>query len=170
MKELFKDLKGYEDYYSISTNGKVFSKYSQKYLKHTINPLNKVHSVKLYGIDKPKTFSVVRLMAITFVHNSNENLYKLPIIKDGNHNNLNIENIIWGTASTRTRLKIERNPDLLGAFINAGTKINTRKMTDSLEMDLVKMHSIGYSVRQLQDIFPIKECRIRQIIKKHKTE
>ncbi len=164
--EEFKDLKGCECYYSISNKGRVFSKRNLKYLKHTINHKNKVHAVSIFSDNEKKTTSVAKLMALTFLHNPNPKLYNIAILNDGNQDNLIIENISWGTKSISCRNKLKRNPELLDDFIKKGVKINNRKMNDELEKQLLKMHNLGYSLKQLEDIFPIKQCQIRRIIKK----
>lgn len=166
--EIFKDLPEYEDLYSVSNTGKIFSKRYSKYLKHDVSKNNKIHSVRI--VDKNgdvKKQSVVRLMAITFLHNSNPRLYNNAININGNHDDLRIENVMWGTSSVHVKRKNNRKPDLLEKFIKSSIKINTRKMTDSLEIEMVKMYNLGYSAKQLEDIFPIKKSMIFRILKKH---
>ena len=165
--EEFRDVFGYENYYQISTTGKVFSKRASKYLKHTINPKNNVHSVSMFGDNGKKTTSVAKLIATTFIHNPNPKLYNIAIVINGNQNDLRLENICWGTQSISTRNRLKRNPKLLENFIKNGTKINTRKMNDYLERQLLKMYELGYSISHLENIFPIKKSQIRNIINRN---
>ena len=169
--EQFKDLPEYEDLYSISNTGKVFSKRHSKFLKHDIGKNNKIHSVRIVdenGIVKKQ--SVIRLMAITFLNNPNPNLYNNAININGNHNDLRLENIMWGTSSIHVRRKNVRYPHVLQNFLNAPKNYSVRKMTDDLELKMVEMYKLGYSARQLQDIFPIKRAMIFRLLKKHTTE
>jgi len=114
-----------------------------------------------------KKQSVVRLMAITFLHNSNPKLFNNAININGNHDDLRIENVMWGTSSIQVRRKNNRQPELLEKFIASSVKLNTRKMTDDLEIQMVKMYKLGYSMKQLEDIFPIKKSMIFILLKKH---
>ena len=161
----FKDVKGYEDFYSISINGIVRSKRYNKILKHDIGK-NKIHSVRIIG-DNGKSLktSVIRLMALTFLENPNSDLYNYAINKNGNHNDLRIENILWATSSIQVVRKNKRYPEIKKKFIDSSIHINTRKMTDSMINDLYTMRELGYSVKQLTQIFPIKKCMIFRYLK-----
>ena len=166
MEIIFKDLKGYEDYYSISTNGIIKSKRYNKYLKHDISKYNKIHSVRLVDENGVvKKHSVIRLMALTFLDNPNPKLYNNAINKNGNHNDLSIDNVMWGTPFIQVDRKYNRFPELKKSFISKSVKINTRKMTDKLVNDLYKMRDLGYSINQLSDIFPIKKSQIFNLLK-----
>lgn len=169
MDIVFKDVKGYEDYYSISNNGIVFSKRFNKNLKHDINKNNKIHSVRLCDYNNViKRHSVARLMAIAFIENPNPILYNQAINKSGNHDDLRIDNIMWGTSFIQNSRKNKRYPDLNQNFIAKGVRFNTRKMDDKLVNDLFKMRDLGYSAKQLADIFPIKKSQIFNLLKNRK--
>lgn len=166
--EKFKDLPEYENLYSVSNTGKIFSKRYSKYLKHDISKNNKIHSVRIVDENgNIKKQSVVRLMAITFLHNSNPKLFNNAININGKHDDLRIENIMWGTSSIHVKRKNNRQPELLEKFIASSVKLNTRKMNDDLEIQMVKMYKLGYSAKQLEDIFPIKKAMIFRLLKKH---
>jgi hypothetical protein len=167
-EELFKDLKGYENLYSISTNGVIKSKRKNKTLKHEISKHNKIHSVRIYDENgKSKRQSIVRLMASTFIENTNPNLYTNAININGNHNDLRVDNIMWGTSYIQVDRTRKRYPKLNDNFVKSGVKIRTSKMNDELINSLLKMRELGYSVKQLTDIFPIKKSQIFNILKKH---
>jgi hypothetical protein len=169
--EQFKDLPEYEDLYSISNTGKVFSKRYSKYLKHDISKNNKIHSVRIVNYNGiVKRQSVIRLMAITFLDNPNPKLYNNAININGNHDDLRIDNIMWGTSSIHIKRKYNRYPHLLDKFIKSSSNLHTRKMTDDLELKMIEMYKLGYSSKQLEDIFPIKKAMIFRILKKHSTE
>jgi hypothetical protein len=167
---MIKDLKGYENFYTISTNGEVVSKRFNKTLKHSISKKNKIHRVSIVNENgKAKKHSVIRLMAITFLENPNPKLYTNAINKNGNHDDLRIENVMWGTSFISCDRKQKRYPELKSNFLSKAIKINSRKMTDKLEFDLYTMRDLGYSVKQLADIFPIKKSQIFELLKKRKN-
>ncbi len=169
MSIIFKDVKGYEDFYSVSDSGIVFSKRFNKIIKHEINKNNKIHSVRLSDENNViKRQSVARLMAIAFIKNPNPTLYNKAININGNHDDLRVNNIMWGTSFIQNSRKNKRYPKLNKNFIASGVKINTRKMDDKLVDDLFKMRDLGYSTNQLSDIFPIKKSQIFNILKTRK--
>lgn len=88
-----KDVKGWEDY-TIDTNGNVFSKRKNKYLKQTINKYGYC-KVTLQKDKYKKMYSVHRLVAENFIPNPNN----YPCINhiDSNRKNNNIENLEWCT-------------------------------------------------------------------------
>lgn len=104
MKEIWKDIKGYEGYYQVSNIGRVRSldrtvihKFNNKFykgiiLKQSCVPYLRVHlSVK----NKKETPTVHRLVAITFI----DNLENKPCVNhiDGNKLNNSMENLEWVT-------------------------------------------------------------------------
>ena len=164
--EKYKDIPGYEDCYSISDNGNVFSKKNGRELIHCVNPKNKIHNVKLSKNGIVKTFSVTRLMAMTFIHNPNPKLYNYAINKTSDFDNFTIQNILWATSSIQVNRKYERHPEVKKAFKDKAVHISSRKMTDEMELGLFKMRDLGYSAKQLSDIFPIKKSQIFNLLKK----
>ena len=93
MKELWKDIKGFENKYAISNLGNVYS----YYLKHNMS-LNKNRSgnyvgVVLYKDGKQYRFQVHRLVAEAFIPNP----YNLPLINHKNEiqNDNRAENLEW---------------------------------------------------------------------------
>ena len=118
MKEIWKDIKGYEDLYQISNYGEVkslekkagFSTRKEKILKQH---LDKDGYVKVYLCknNKVKFLSVHRLIAEAFIPNPNN----FPQInhKDENKQNNKIENLEWCTCKyninygTRTKRQKE---------------------------------------------------------------
>jgi hypothetical protein len=164
--EYFKDVPGYADHYSISNYGRIFSKKNKSFLTPNQGKKNKVWSVKLSKYGKPKTFSCAKLVAITFIENSNPKLYKYAIIKDGNPFNYCISNIEWGTPYNSYKAKIERYPELIKKFKPKQYISSNKKMSDSMIEKLFQLRDIGYSSTQLADIFPVKKSRICQILSK----
>ncbi|NTW31589.1 MAG: hypothetical protein HGB12_03015 [Bacteroidetes bacterium] len=106
MKEIWKDIPGYEGFYQISNYGKV------KSIKRMCITHNKIKEIKkeillklskdkrgylvvnLYKNYKPKTFKIHRLVAINFIGNSD---LKCVCHKDNNKENNYYGNLYWGT-------------------------------------------------------------------------
>ncbi len=91
-----REIPGYKNYFA-TRNGKIYSKYNNKYLKKT--PLGKYDGVCLYKGDcnKGKTLTVHRLVASAHI----PNLDNLPEVnhKDGNKRNNRVDNLEWKTRS-----------------------------------------------------------------------
>ena len=110
MQEIWKDAPGFEEYYEISTTGKVKSK--DRYVKHNYGGLKLlkgklrrlVKKGKYINIDlypTGKQVSVHRLVAEAFI--SNPNNYPLVMHKDNNTENNNVDNLMWGTYSMNAK-------------------------------------------------------------------
>lgn len=105
MKEIWKDIVGYERLYQISNLGRVKSlNYNgtkkEKVLKPTLND-NGYYVVYLYKNKRRKTIRVHRLVAETFISNSKNK----PQVnhKDGNKQNNGVENLEWCTNQDNVR-------------------------------------------------------------------
>ena len=101
MEEIWKDIEGYEGLYQVSNLGRVKSLYK----KEKILKLGAVSSgyffVHLYKMRKLKVIRVHRLVALTFVPNT-EN--KLEVNhKDGNKQNNRADNLEWATKSENVK-------------------------------------------------------------------
>jgi hypothetical protein len=97
MKEVWKDIKGYEKLYQVSNLGRVSSlRFSKpKILKTRIK--NGYEYINL-GIDnKRKTFLVHRLIAETFIENPNPDLYTQVHHINSIRNDNRVENLLWCT-------------------------------------------------------------------------
>lgn len=123
MKEIWKDIPGYEGSYQVSNLGRVRSlNYNHtgeiKLLKQGTDKKG-YKRVSLYKNGKEKKYPVHRLVAITFI--SNPNNYKEVNHKDEDKSNNNVNNLEWctreyninyGTAMKRSSesKKGEKNP------------------------------------------------------------
>ena len=108
--EEWKPIEGYEGKYLISNQGKVKSLYdkSGNYREHILvsrNAKNGYLYVNLYKNSKSKTKKIHRLVAETFIPNTNN----LPCINhiDGNKHNNCIDNLEWCSYSENTKKAIE---------------------------------------------------------------
>lgn len=97
MQEIWKDCKGYEGKYQVSSMGRVWSVRAQKYLTGTVSASGYVyvHLTALNG--KRKKERLHRLVAIAFLDNPEE----LPQVNHKDENKLNncIDNLEWCSAA-----------------------------------------------------------------------
>lgn len=93
MKEIWKDVKGYEGLYRISTLGNAMTLINNKILK--INKTGEYDYVAFYKNGKKKIQKIHRLVAENFI----ENPYNLECInhKDENKRNNRVDNLEWCT-------------------------------------------------------------------------
>ena len=97
VKEIWKDIKGYEGKYQVSTLGRVWSVKTQRYLKQREDKDGYL-MVTLYAVNgKAKTEKVHRLVAIAFLNNADHK----PQVnhKDENKQNNAVNNLQWVTGS-----------------------------------------------------------------------
>lgn len=111
MEEIWKDIKGYENYYQVSNFGRVRSldrevnaniKNNKKVIKKgkilkCAKDTDGYNTITLSIYNKKRNRKICRLVAETFIPNPN-NLPQVNHI-DGNKSNDNIENLEWVTAS-----------------------------------------------------------------------
>ena len=109
-----KDIVGYEGLYQITSDGKVYSLYSHRYIKTHITKCG-YERIKLYKNHKSCQYDVHRLVAEAFIPN-NDNKEQVNHI-DGNKLNNNVSNLEWVT----------RLENIHHAY-NAGLKIPARKI------------------------------------------
>lgn len=96
MTEIWKDIKGYEGIYQVSSRGKVRSFHFGKNIKILRFSIRGGYAnVILYKNKKRKTFSVHRLVAEAFIDNPND----LPEVNHKDEDKLNnqVENLEWCT-------------------------------------------------------------------------
>lgn len=96
MKEQWKDVKGFEEYYQISDQGNVYSKRSERLLHQSLTG-SKYPKVS-FSIKQGRTYHMVhRLVAEAFISNP-ENKRTVNHI-DGNKSNNNLSNLEWNSYS-----------------------------------------------------------------------
>ena len=96
------DIPGYEELYLVDTSGNVFGVKRNKFLKPRYNTFG-YHKVSLCKNGKLKPFSVHRLVAMTYIPNSN-NLPKVNHINKIRDDN-RVENLEWCTQLYNTQSK-----------------------------------------------------------------
>lgn len=99
MKEVWKDIKGYEGLYQVSNLGNVRSlNYNRQKIIKQLRPCKNIRgywAVSLLKNNKRKTKMVHRLVAESFIENTKNNI--LVNHKDGNKNNNCAANLEWCT-------------------------------------------------------------------------
>lgn len=94
MREIWKDIPGFETYYEASETGKIRNKRNGRILR----PFKSTNGRLMVGLSVKgdlKRYLIHRLIALTFIPNPNN----LPVInhKDGNPLNNNVINLEWCT-------------------------------------------------------------------------
>lgn len=106
MKEEWKDIKGYENYYQISNLGRIkssiwFNGHEYIHREKILKPQNnKYLTVRLAKNKKIKQYTIHRLVAIHFIENKENKPYVNHI--DGNKHNNRVDNLEWCTAKENT--------------------------------------------------------------------
>lgn len=143
--EIWKDIRGYEGIYRVSTYGNVYSVRSKKMLKHLISTsgcsLGR-HSVALSVGGKIKRCLVHRLVAEAFI----ENLLDLSQVnhKDEDPSNNHMENLEWCDA------KYNHNYGTAIARRSATNRSNSKTIIQrSLSGSFIKEHDCLRSVEEL---------------------
>ena len=169
----YRSIIGYSGYYA-SINGEIYSSKSNRILMTYANKKDGVRNMKAsLGNKVIKTLSISRCVLLAWRTNPNPKMFTHAIHKDGNFNNLHVSNLQWGTSATSVLRKLKRHPELIEKMaISVRKRIKehgtpTQKMTMKLEEELLKYREIGYSARQLADIFPIGKSQVMNIINKH---
>ena len=99
-----KDIVGYEGLYKITSDGKVYSLYSHRYLKAHIDGCG-YERVKLYKNHKGIQYDIHRLVAEAFIPNP-ENKEQVNHI-DGDKQNNKASNLEWCTNTENQRHRID---------------------------------------------------------------
>lgn len=159
MKEIWKDIQGFEGKYQISnfarvkslsraikkTNGTIMT-IKERILKTCYNPNGYEHAVLQNG-KKTKHLSVHRLVALAFIPNPNNK----PHInhKDGNKANNQIENLEWVTRSEN-----EKHAHKIGLKDWRGEKASKSKLTKEQVLDIRNLEGkkTGREVAKLYNV------------------
>lgn len=131
--------------YAVTRDGRVFSLYSNKFLKQYLKK-DGYYQVVLYDTQhKRKDFRVSRLVALAYITNP-DNLLQVNH-KDGNKHNNHYTNLEWCIAQQNT----------IHSFINGFQKFGRHKITDVKDVHTVcKLLEEGYRVKDISDMLDIK--------------
>lgn len=142
MNEIFKDVVGYENYYSVSNIGNVVSKRSGKTLKpfKVKDGLTYYYQVGLFANGKLSTKRVHRLVAEAFIPNPEG----LPIINhiDNNGTNNSIDNLEWCTYSHNS-IHAQKQGRLFEAQ-SKGAKSQALQKREAMEVTATNMIGKAY--------------------------
>ena len=134
MKEIFKDVKGYEGRYQVSNLGNVYSTPKDgkpnKLLKQEIVKRNHTNyrRVSLSKEGKVKRFQVHQLVAIAFIPNSENKPHINHIDNNGENNNVN--NLEWCTPQENMQHSAKQGR--LDAATKAGGEANANKVKEKI--------------------------------------
>jgi hypothetical protein len=150
--ELWKYIKDYEDCYQISSFGRVKSMYknSNKILKQSLR--SEYLGIQLNKNNKGKTFSVHRLVAISFIRNNDDT--KIVNHIDGNKINNHILNLEW-ISCKENRMHAEINKLFIPKCIKV-TQYSKDKKT------LIKIFN---SVKEAMELTKISDSKICMVCK-----
>lgn len=152
MKEIWKDITGYEEAYKISNYGNVYSKHVNRILSPETNNNGYVY-IRLWKNNKRKTFVIHRLVGKYFLHNPN-NFPELNHI-DGNKLNNKVDNLEWCDRSFNIKHSYDNNlRELPKGEINGNSKLKEHEV-----IKILKLLNNGSSVKQLSKIYKVSwEC------------
>ena len=163
MREVFEDLKGYEDTYQISESGRVFTKRrlidNQIYYgKELIPQLTKDGYLKVtlskYG--ESKRFYLHRLVAIQFIDNPN-NLSQVNH-KDGNKLNNNVNNLEWCTKEDNQKHAVDMG------LMQRGEARPSSKLTEKQVLEIYKLKGI-LRTQDIANIYGVSKNTICVILR-----
>lgn len=157
--EVWKSIKGYEDFYSISSMGRVKSFHSNKerFLKPSINSFG-YYRVNLSNKGKIKQYRVQVLMAITFLdeHYREKKLQCNHIDGDKGNNRLSNLEVI-------TKSENEKHAFRIGLKSHKGNNHNQRKINSDDAEEIRRLYKLGVDSRVLADKYGLTRGHIYKI-------
>lgn len=158
MSELWREVKGYEDFYLISNSGRVRSLHRNKeiILSPRITKLGYV-GVNLSRNGKSKAFLVHRLVAIAFCEN--KELKREVNHIDGNKQNNSFENLEWSTRSENVKHAIRTGLK----SVRRGTANNINKLSNEDVFKIRKLISNEVTNSKISKMFKIDPSTVSDI-------
>lgn len=172
MEEMWKPIKGYENYYEVSSHGLIRTItrfisnsgkngmwYKSRVLKFNIDK-DGYHTVALQKEGKVKRFKVHRLVLSTF-SNYEDELQVNHI--DGNKSNNRLDNLEWATSSQNIKHAFN-----IGLKTQVGSKNNCSKLTEKQVIQICDfLKYTTFTNKQIADMFDIESDEtIRRIRKR----
>lgn len=175
VNEIWLPINGYEDYYEVSSLGRVRSlnrmvrhKHGgtrlapEKYLSICTHKQGH-HVVRLWKDNKTKLFNLYRLLAIHFIPNPEKKREVNHI--DGDRTNYSLSNLEWCTPSENMKHAFRNN--LCNGYYTKGFEHQLCKMTEDKVRDLIKMRNNGYKFKDLAIHFNITHETAGRVYKKY---
>ena len=152
MTEIWKPVKGFENYYKISNTGKIFSIKKGRLKATSYNQDGYERTSLFVHTKKTKHASIHRLVAEAFIPNPNN--YTDVNHIDGNKKNNRISNLEWCTRSYNRYHAFK-----LGLASNAGERNPAAKLTVQ-DVIYIRKYYKSSNVRELSKMFNINRTRI----------
>lgn len=172
MEEIWKDLKGYEGLYKISSLGKIKSLDRKRYCGHKGSKpqlrkgrILKQHydylgykRVRLSKNSTTKTLTLHRLLAINFI----ENPYNKPNINhiDGNKSNNSLDNLEWCTQKENSQHAFKTGL----SKARKGENSNLSKLNENDIKEIRKLHRQKMTQTDIAKIFNVSIANISEIV------
>jgi len=163
MEEIWKDVKGYESYYQVSSLGSVKSLGNNKFKKEKVLKFGKDKVgyclVNLCVNGKVKMYKVHRLVALTFLENpeNKPQVNHINAIKNDNR----VENLEWNTYSENIRHAFDNG-------LNKGRKGEIHHKSKLTEKEVIKIREVystgSYSKKEIGVIFKVSQTQICRIV------
>ena len=163
MREVFEDLKGYEDSYQISDSGRIFTKRrligNQIYYGKELIPQltsDGYLKVTLSNNCKSKKYYLHRLVAIQFL----DNLDNLPQVNhiDGNKLNNSITNLEWCTKQEN------QNHAIRTGLMQRGQERPSAKLTEQQVLEIYKLKGV-LKAQDIADTYKVSKNTINCILR-----
>jgi hypothetical protein len=169
MKEIWKDIPGYEKFYKVSNLGRVKSlerlnargyKLKERILQPGINS-RRYCTVVLCKNRKRSSKNVHRLVLLSFVGPSPEGMECRHL--DGIRKNNNLKNLKWGTLSENQQDSIKHGTKFTPRTL--GHKNPQAKLTELQVIEIRKLYKTGkWTQKKLGDKFKVSRVNIYYII------
>lgn len=137
--------------YAIEEDGRVWSKYTKKYMKTSIDKDGYSTITLKNDRNGYSHFGIHRLLMIAF--KPIENMEEMQVNHiDGNKQNNNLNNLEWCTC--KENLKHARDNHLNNTFGQKGQNHVNHKISEKEAKQIIKMHNEGCSVQEILKSVP----------------